>query len=125
MRLVVFYVTAPAYKLCKSLNIWLPETTDFQFKYSIKNTLDFITKMKNLNCSGSIKLAVKKSFHLCPSYRKIETKKLIEICIQQNMSSPLSPLLKQMLVYYNNYRLEEHKKCIKYRRYFSCYINVT
>lgn len=55
MRAEVSYITAPTYKLCKLLNAIVPEAISFHPKHRINNSLKLINKIKDYNCTGSVK----------------------------------------------------------------------
>ena len=57
MRPVVSYVTAPAYKLAKFLNEKLPKYLDFHPKYTVKNSLELVDKIKEYRLSNNYKFA--------------------------------------------------------------------
>jgi hypothetical protein len=105
IRPVVFFINAPVYKLAKFLNRHLPDLIKFKSPFSIKNSLDLISKIQNIPVPSNSKLIsfdIKNLFHsipvpeLLPLIKKhldihiidpitrIETMELLSLCLDQN-----------------------------------------
>lgn len=76
IRPVVSYTNAPAYRLCRAFNFLFVENTNFISKFSIKNSLDLIDKVINVNVPCKCKLV---SFDVISLFTSIPILKLKQI----------------------------------------------
>lgn len=74
IRPVVSYINAPTYKLCQKLNKILPTVINLKNNYSIKNTSQFIERVKNINLPDNACLV---SFDVKNLFTSIPTDELL------------------------------------------------
>lgn len=95
MRPVVSYITAPAYKICNKHNTILPKLINFSSKYAIKNSLQLVDNLKDLQLPPNSKLV---SFDVINLFPSILQKELLIVCLEHlNNSSNLNSHQKQEL----------------------------
>lgn len=117
IRPVVSYNSAPAYKLTHKVNQILRDTVNFNPKYSIKNSLDLIEKIKDVQIPLNAKIV---SFDVCNLFPSVPTidckiivddmlhKKLINPTIISDINHTLSTCLNQNYFKYND---QFYKQC--------------
>jgi len=49
IRPVVSFINAPTYNLCGFIDSWFKSFTKFQPRYSVKNTVDLVDRIKDFN----------------------------------------------------------------------------
>ena len=86
VRPVVFYINAPAYKICKYLNNLLQGI--FTSKFSIKNSLELTQALQHLNIQNSYKLVSFDVKNLFLSIPLSDLKIILEKLINSNIIDP-------------------------------------
>jgi hypothetical protein len=102
IRPVVNFMNAPTYKLCKFLNTKLNNKLNYTQDYSVKNSLDLISKIKDVNIPTNTMFI---SFDVSNMYTNIPTKETMEILkenlrknnVPKNELDDISKLLKTTL----------------------------
>lgn len=87
MRPVVSYINAPAYKLAKKLNTIFRSGVDFNPKFTVKNSLDLIDKIKDISVPLNAKLV---SFDVTSLFTNIPVQKCKDVVNRLIFNSQLS-----------------------------------
>jgi hypothetical protein len=89
IRPIASFTQAPTYPLCKWLTSYLPHKLSFRPKYTIKNSLDLIQKIKNINVPPNSTLVSFDIKNLYPSVPIPDLKNILSLLITSKISSPL------------------------------------
>lgn len=89
IRPVVSFTTAPCTKLSKELIGIIQIETNFHAKYAIKNSIDLIDKIKNIQLTRNCKLISFDVQNLFPSIPLDETIQIIDFLLTKNHSNPI------------------------------------
>lgn len=89
IRPIASFTQAPTYKLCKWLNTYLPHKLSFQPKHVIKNSLDLIQKIKNINVPPNSTLVSFDIKNLYPSVPIPDLKNILSLLLASKIPSPL------------------------------------
>jgi hypothetical protein len=84
IRPVVSYVNAPAYKLCKFLNSYLRDVLEFDPKYSIKNSICLVDRLKAIKIDSSCKLISLDVKNLFPSVPLLDLKQILDLSLKKH-----------------------------------------
>jgi hypothetical protein len=89
IRPVASFVQAPTYKLCKLLNSLLPKKLNFEPHYTIKNSLDLVSKIKNIVVPPKALLVSFDIVNLFPSIPIPDLKSILKKLLHVHVPSPL------------------------------------
>ena len=78
IRTVVSFIYSPSHNLSNELDVILRNTLNFKPKFSIKNSLDLIDKVKNIKINRNSILLSFDVKNLFPSVDPVETINLVE-----------------------------------------------
>lgn len=95
IRPVVSYIGAPTRKFSMELNNIFKETTKFKSKFSIKNSAELCTKLKNMTIPANCKLV---SFDVCSMFSNIPSSECLDLIQTLLDKSKINPTLANEIV---------------------------